>query len=89
MLKINLTCLVILYYFSSYFVIFIYTLLFLVILSVSEVSINLKREFVYLKRRFFTLNLRCVLKLWIFRSFHSLKMTSGVDISLTLNMTNV
>ena len=37
MLKINLTCLVILYYFSLYFVIFVYTLLFLVILSVSEI----------------------------------------------------
>ena len=41
----------------------------------SEVSINLKCEFAYLKRRFFALNLKYVLNLWIFRSFHSLKMT--------------
>ena len=44
-LKINLTCLVMLYCFSSYFVIFIYTLLFLVILSVSEVSTKSKYGF--------------------------------------------
>ena len=45
----------------------------LVILSDSEVSTNLKCEFAFLKREFFTLNLKCVLK--------------SVDISLTLNMT--
>ncbi len=82
MLKINLTCLVILYYFSLYFVIFIYTLLFLVILSVSEIypkilyivilsvsrSIHkFKVRIAPLRRGFFTLNLKCVLKLWIFR----------------------
>ena len=44
--------------------------------ALAKVSINLKREFAYLKRRFFALNLKYVLNLWIFRSFHSLKMTS-------------
>ena len=39
----------------------------------SEVSIKSKREFAYLRRGFFTLNLKCVL--------------NSVDISLTLNMT--
>ena len=40
----------------------------------SEVSTNLKREFVLLKRGFFILNLKCVL--------------NSVDISLSLNMTS-
>ena len=39
----------------------------------SEVSINSKYGFAYLKRGFFTLNLKCVL--------------NSVDISLSLNMT--
>ena len=60
MLKINLTCLVILCYFYLYFAISCHT-------ERSEVSINLKREFAYLRRGFFILNLKCVLKLWIFR----------------------
>ena len=58
----------------------------------SEVSINLKREFAYLRRGYFALNLKYVLNfvdisltlnmtIWIFRSFYSLKMTSDVDFS--------
>ncbi len=52
----------------------------------SEVSINSKRKFTHLKRGFFTLNLKRILNsvdisltlnmtIWIFLSFHSLKMT--------------
>ena len=71
MLKINLTCLVMLYCFSSYFVIFVYTLLFLVILSLWRSIHKFKVRIAPLRRGFFILNLRCVLKLWIFRSLHS------------------
>ena len=69
--KPNLSCytllfFVILCYFYLYFAISCHT-------ERSEVSINSKCGFAYLRRGFFILNLRCVL--------------NSVDISLTLNMT--